>query len=145
MEGGSGGGHKATEGHSHLGFSDVPATPPSPLPQPNMGHYNSNACGWQAQPSGRLARIGDEVRRPQGWLHRQQKVAKMPQQEYGQGVAGTLQEHQGWVKRPQEQPQVRQDWAWVAIELQEMQAVAQPLENNVGGAANPLPWAAQAP
>ena len=34
----------------------------------------------------------------------------MPQQEYRQGVAGTLQECQGWVKRLQEQPQAKQEW-----------------------------------
>ena len=89
-----------------------PATPPSPLPQPTMGHHNSGTCGGQARPSGQLARMGDKVRQPQGWLHGQLRVAKKPQQEYGQGAAGMLQECQGWVKRPQEWPQARQKWAW---------------------------------
>ena len=52
LEGGSGGEHKATEGHSPPGHSDAPATPPSPLPQPTMGRHNLGACGGQAQPSG---------------------------------------------------------------------------------------------
>ena len=62
-----------------------------------MGHHNLGACGGQAQPSGRFARKGNKVRQ----LHGQPRVAKMPQQEQGQGVAGTLQERQGWAKRPQ--------------------------------------------
>ena len=87
--------------------------------------------------------MGDKVRRPQGWLHGQQQEAKMPQQEYGQRAAGMPQEHQGFVKRPQGQPRVRQERAWVAIELQETQVVAQPPEAKVGGAANPLPQVAE--
>ena len=55
------------------------------------------------------------------------------------------QEHQGWVKRPQERPQAREEWAWVAIELQETRAIAQLTEAKVGGVANPLLWAAEAP
>ena len=51
--------------------------------------------------------MGDEVRR----LHRQLRVAKKPPQEYEQGVAGMLQEYQGWVKRLQERLQVTQNWA----------------------------------
>ena len=70
---------------------------PSPLPHPTMGRHNLGACGGQAQPSGRLARMGNEV----GRLHGQPRAAKMPQQEQGQGVAGMLQEYLGWVKRPQ--------------------------------------------
>ena len=97
-----GGERKATEGHGHLGHSNVPATPPSPLPQPTTGHRNSGSCSRQARPSGRLAWVGIKVRWLQGWLHGQQQVAKMPQQEYGQRVAGMLQEYQGWVKMPQE-------------------------------------------
>ena len=64
--------------------------------------------------------MGDEV----GWLHGQPRAAKMPQQGYGQGAAGMLQEHHGWVKRPQGRPQARQEWARAAIEPQEMRAVA---------------------
>ena len=70
-------------------------------------------------------------------------MTKKPQQGYGQGVAGTLQERQGWVKRPQEWPQARQEWAQVAIEPQEMWAVAQPPEAKVSGAAKPPPWVAE--
>ena len=51
----------------------------------------------------------------------------MPQQEQGQGAAGTPQECLGWVKRPQGQPQATQEWAQAATELQEMRAVAQRL------------------
>ena len=64
--------------------------------------------------------MGDEV----GWLHRQPRAAKTQQQEQGQGVAGTPPEHLGWVKRLQGRPQVTQNWARVAIEPQEMWAVA---------------------
>ena len=85
--------------------------------------------------------MGDEVGRPHG----QPRVAKMPQQGQGQGVAGPLQECHGWVKRPQEWPQARQERARMAIELQEMQAVAQPLEAKVCGAAKPPPRVAQPP
>ena len=83
--------------------------------------------------------MGDEVRR----LHGQPRVAKMPQQEQGQGVAGTPQEYLGWVKRPQEGPQARQNWAQAAIEPQEMWAVAQPPEAKVRGVAKPPPWVAE--
>ena len=99
--------------------------------------------------------MGDKVRWPHGQPHGQQQVAKMPQQEYGQGVAGTPQEYQGWVKRLQGQPQATQKQAQVAvtlqekpqaaIEQQEMRAVAQPPEAKVGGAANPLPKVAELP
>ena len=83
----------------------------------------------------------------------QQRVAKKPQQEYGQGVAGMPQEHPGWAKRPQERPQARQKWArvavmlqekpQVAVEPQEMWAVIQPLEAKVSGVAKPPPWVAE--
>ena len=76
-----------------------------------MGHHNLGTCGGQAQLSGRLARMGDEVR----WLHGQLRAAKKPQQDQGQGAAGAPQEHLGWVKRLQERPRVRQKWARVAI------------------------------
>ena len=94
--------------------------------------------------------MGDKVRWLQGWLHGQLRVAKKLQQEYRQGAAGMPQECPGWVKRLQEQPQVTQKEAraaitpqekpWLAIELQEMQAVAQPPEAKLSGVANPLPW-----
>ena len=89
--------------------------------------------------------MGDKVRQLQRWPHGQQQAAKILLQEYGQGAAGMPQEHQGWVKRPQGRPQARQEWAWVAIEPQEMRAVAQAPEAKVGGAANPLPWVAEPP
>ena len=57
--------HKAIEGHGYPGHSNVPATPPSPLPQPTMGCHNLGACGGQARPSRRLARMGDKVRQLQ--------------------------------------------------------------------------------
>ena len=79
------------------------------------------------------------------WLHGQLRVAKIPQQEYGQGAAGMLQEYLGWVKRPQEQPQARQEGAWLAREPQEMWVVVQPLEAKVSGVAKPPPWAAEPP
>ena len=69
----------------------------------------------------------------------------MPQWEQGQGAAGTLQECQGWVKRPHRQPQATKNWAWVAIELQEMRVVAQPPEAKVSGAAKPPPRVAELP
>ena len=53
------------------------------------------------------------------------------------------QECQGWVKRLQGRPQARQEWAQMATEPQEMQAVAQMPEAKVRGAAKPHPWAAQ--
>ena len=115
MEGGSGGVGKATKGHGHPGHGDVPATPPTPLPYPTMGCHDLGTCGGQAQPSKRFAWTGDEV----GRLHGQPRAAKIPQQGYGQGVAGTPQECQGWVKRPQGWPQARQERAWMAIEPQE--------------------------
>ena len=89
--------------------------------------------------------MGKEVRQLQGCPHRQQQVAKTPQWEQGQGAAGTPQECQGWVRRPQEQPRVTWNWAWAAIELQEIQAVAQPPEAKVCGAAKPPPWVAEPP
>ena len=55
------------------------------------------------------------------------------------------QECLGCVKRPQEWPQARQDWARVVRELQETWAVAQPPEVKVSGAARPPPWAAEPP
>ena len=85
--------------------------------------------------------MGDEV----GRLHGQPRAAKMPQQGYGQGAAGTLQGRQGWVKWPQGWPQARQEWARTATELQEMWAVAQLPEAKVHGAAKPHPRAAQLP
>ena len=132
---------KATESLGHLGCGDAPATPPSPLPHPTTGHNNSGACSGQAQPSRRFARMGNEVRQP----HRQQQVAKILQQEYGQGAAGTPQEHQGWVKRPQGWLKATQKWEWVAVMPQQMWVVAQPPEAKVGGASNPLPLAAEPP
>ena len=67
---------KATEGLSNLVHSNVAATPPSPLPQPTMGHHNLGACGGQAWPSGQLAWTGDKLRRLQGQLHGQLRAAK---------------------------------------------------------------------
>ena len=61
-----------------------------------------------------------------GQLHGQPRVAKTPQQDQGQEAAGTPQECLGWVKRPQGQPQVRQERAQMATKPQEMWAVAQP-------------------
>ena len=55
--------------------------------------------------------MGNEVK----WLHRQLRVAKKLQQEYGQGVAGMLQEYLGWVKRPKERPQAIQKWVRAAV------------------------------
>ena len=83
--------------------------------------------------------MGDEVRR----LHRQLRAAKKPQQEYLKGVPGMPQECLGWVKRPQERPQVRQEQAQVAREPQEMWSVAQPPEAKVRGAAKPPPRVAE--
>ena len=103
VDGGSGGECKATEGHGPPGHGDAPATPPSPLPQPNLACQDLGTCGRQAQLSGRLTQMGDEV----GWPHGQLRAARKPQQEYGQGAAGTPQERPGWVKRPQECPKVR--------------------------------------
>ena len=51
-----------------------------------------------------------------GRLHGQPRAAKMLQREQGQGAAGMPQECQGWVKRPQGQPQARQERAWMATE-----------------------------
>ena len=85
--------------------------------------------------------MGDEVR----WLHGQPRVAEMLQQEQGQGVAGMLHENQGWVKRPQGQPQARKKREQMATEPQEMRAVAQPLEAKVHGAAKLHPWPTQPP
>ena len=97
--------------------------------------------------------MGDKVRWPQGQPHRQQQAAKMTQQEFGQGAAGTLQECQGRVKRLQERPLARQKWAQAAVtpqenpqvarEMQEMRAVAQPPEAKVSGAAKPPLQAAE--
>ena len=72
-------------------------------------------------------------------------MAKKPQQEYRKGAAGMLQEHQGWVKRPQEQPQARQERAQVAIKPQEMRVVALLPEVKVSGVAKPPPWVAELP
>ena len=85
--------------------------------------------------------MGDEV----GWLRSQPRAAKMPQQAYGQGVAGMPQECHGWVKRLQGRPEVRQKWARAAVELQEMWVVAQPPEAKVRRAAKPHLWVAQLP
>ena len=134
MEGGSGGVGKATKGHGHPGHGDAPATPPAPLPHPTMGHHNLGACSGQAQPSGRFAQTDDEV----GRLHGQPRAAKKPQQ--GAGAVGQLGCHSnilGWVKRPQGQPQARQERVRAATEPQEMRAVAQPPEAKVCGAAKP--------
>ena len=49
----------------------------------------------------------------------------------------------GWVRRPQERPQVIQERAQVAREPQETWAVAQPPEAKVSGAAKPPPRAAE--
>ena len=66
-----------------------------------------------------------------GAATRAARVARRPQQEFGQGVARMLQEQPGWVKRPLEQPQATQKWAWVAVEPQEKsQAAAEPLETS---------------
>ena len=72
-------------------------------------------------------------------------MAKTPQWEQGQGVAGTPQEYLGWVKRPEEGPQATQNWAQAAIEPQQMWAVTQPPEAKVHGAAKPPPWVAELP
>ena len=73
--------------------------------------------------------MGNEVRRLQGQPYGQLRAAKMLQQEYGQGVGGILQKHLRWTKRPQERPQVRQKWAWVAVTPQEKpQAAVEPQE-----------------
>ena len=44
---------------------------------------------------------------------------------------------------PQERPQARQKWIWVAAELQEVWVVALPLEAKVSEVAKPPPWAAE--
>ena len=126
-----------------MGRGDAPATLTSPLPQPTTGHHNLGTCSGPAQPSGRLAQIGDKEKWLQGQPHGQLRAAKKPQQEYGKGAAGMLQQHIGWVKRLQEWPQVRQERVQVAVEPQEMWAVAQPPEAKVSEVANPLPWAAE--
>ena len=70
-------------------------------------------------------------------------MAKTPQWEQGQGVAGTPQEYLGWVKRLKEGLQATQNWAQAAIEPQQMWAVAQPPEAKVRGVAKPPPWVAE--
>ena len=80
-----------------------------------------------------------------GQLHGQPRAAKMLQQGYRQGAAGMPQEHLGWVKRLQGRPQATRNWAWVAIKLQEMCAVAQPPEAKVCGVAKPSPRVAEPP
>ena len=85
--------------------------------------------------------MGDEV----GWLHGQPRAAQLPQQGYGQGVAGMPQERHGWLKRPQGWPQARQERTRTATEPQETRAVAQPQEAKVCGAAKPPPRAAEPP
>ena len=107
MEGASGGECKATEGHGPIGRGNVPPTPPSPLPQPTLGSHDLGACSRQARLSGQLAQTSNKVRQPQGWLHGQLRVARKPQQEFGQGAAGMQQECPGWAKRLQEWPQAR--------------------------------------
>ena len=85
--------------------------------------------------------MGDKVRRPQGWPHGQLRAAKKPQQEYGQGAAGIPQEHQGWVKRPQEWPQVRKGGhsCWPQRASRKIWAAPQTLEAKVSGVAKPPP------
>ena len=141
MEGGSGGVGKATKGHGHPGRGNAPATPPAPLPHLTTGRHDSGTCGGQALLSEKFAQMDDEV----GWLHGQPRAAKKLQQGYRQGAAGMPQECYGWVKRPQGQPQARQEQARTATEPQETRAVAQPLEAKVHGAAKPSPWVAQLP
>ena len=111
---------KGTEGHGPSGHSDVPATPPSLLPQLTLGHHSLGTCSGQARLSGWLAWTGDEVRQQ----HRQLRVAKKLQQEFGKKVARIPQEHPGWARRPQERPQATQEWAQAAAELQEKPWVA---------------------
>ena len=83
--------------------------------------------------------MGNEVRRPHGQL----RAAKKPQQEYRQGVPRMPQECLGWVKRPQERPQAKQERAQVAREPQETWSVTQPQEAKVRGAAKPPPRVAE--
>ena len=128
-----GGERKATKGHGPLGHNNAPTTPPLPLPQATPGRHNSGPCSGQAQPGRWLAWTGNKVRWLQGQPHGQLRVARKPQQEFGQGVAGMPQECPGRARRLQERPQVRQEWAPVAVEPQEMWAVAQPLEMKVSG------------
>ena len=104
-----------------------------------MGHHDSGTCGGQAQQSEKFARMGNKV----GWLHRQPRVAKMPQQGYRQGVAGMLQERLGWVQGPQGWPQATLNRARAATEPQETWAVAQLPEAKVCGVAKPSPWVAE--
>ena len=155
MEGGSGGECRASEGHGPLGCGDVPATPPSLIPQPTLGYHGSGACDRQVQPSRQLAQMGDEVRQLQGQPHRQPRAPRKLLQEFGQGAARTPQEHPGRPWRLQEQPQATQEREQVAVEpqekpqatvkLQEMRAVAQLPEAKVSGVGKPLPWAAKPP
>ena len=60
-------------------------------------------------------------------------------------MARMQQEHPGQATRPQEWPQARQERAQVAVELQEVWVVAQPLEAKVSGVAKPPLWAAELP
>ena len=53
---------KASEGHGFLGHSDAPATPPSLLPQPTLGHYGSGTYSGYAQLSRLLAWMVNEAR-----------------------------------------------------------------------------------
>ena len=85
--------------------------------------------------------MGDKV----GLLHRQPRVAKIPQWEQGQGAAGMPQEYQRWVKRLQGWLQARQERARTATEPQKMQAVIQLPEAKVYRAAKPHLWVAQLP
>ena len=120
--------------------SDMPATLPAPLPHPTTGHHDSGACGGQAQPSEKFARMGDEV----GRLHGQPRAAKMPQQGYmGRGrlgcrrnVMGGLRGHRGGHRRD------RSGQGWLLSHRR--WAVAQPLEAKVRGAAKPPPRVAEA-
>ena len=100
MEGKSGGEYKASEGHGPPRHGDVPTTPPSPLFQPTLGHHGLGTCSRQAWLSGLLTWMGDKVRWLQGWPHKQLRVARKPQQEFGLGAAKMLQGHPGWARRP---------------------------------------------
>ena len=71
-----------------------------------MGRHDSGACGGQAQPSGRFALDGQRGRTA---AQAAQGRLRCHSRSSGQGVAGMPQEHQGWVKRPQGWPQVRQE------------------------------------
>ena len=121
----------------------MPATPPSPLPQPTLGHHNLGTCSGQARPSGQLAQMGDKVRQPQGWLHRQLRVARKPQQEFGQGVAGCCRNIQDGLRGHRSSHRRDRSGHRQLLSCRRCGQVAQPPEAKVSGVAKPPPRVAE--